>query len=514
MATLKSYTCSKCAGILVFDPDQEILDCPFCGNRYDIVDFHSDEVLDQAIACLKQGSFSAAKEKFGQILDNEPQNFDALLGTVLCVLNLDSVERLENSDNLSGKDLIGAKKAILSAKRLSAGAKADYFAKMLLLIESYENILRFEREKKELLSGDTRNELNQKLLSDFQKYRSDERWASLNGIPGLFKIMGILIFVDVFVCFWAYLFNFKGIYLSFGLLIGTGILLICWLSRKDKKHDEAFDPAFEYQKKLKNRIIELDRTYITAYRNMNEIMGEFAPEDKVPQSVSESGTVSGTDTQAPKDVICDKCGAVIGLDKDKHVYQCAHCGVAYGVSLFFGMPMEKALNSINSGNYKDAGLRFSSILMTDPSDFEALLGRALCAGKWTKVSNIRISDELDDAELQPVRTLLEEAVQHASDKDKPYFLKMSELMSYFEPYRENGEQLESLNSKVTDMEVRADVYALAFEGANYDDEFKKKRQDLVNKTFPAQVKKKKLENEFQDILNSLVEERSTCLLVK
>ena len=102
MATLKSYTCSKCAGILMFDADQEILDCPFCGNRYDIVEFHADEVLDQANACLKEGSFSAAKEKFGQILDNDPQNFDALLGTVLCALKLDSVERLENSDNLSG----------------------------------------------------------------------------------------------------------------------------------------------------------------------------------------------------------------------------------------------------------------------------------------------------------------------------------------------------------------------------------------------------------------------------
>lgn len=30
MARLKSYTCSKCAGVLVFDGDQEYFDCPFC----------------------------------------------------------------------------------------------------------------------------------------------------------------------------------------------------------------------------------------------------------------------------------------------------------------------------------------------------------------------------------------------------------------------------------------------------------------------------------------------------
>lgn len=40
MARLKSYTCSKCAGVLVFDGDQEYFDCPFCGTRFDVLDFH------------------------------------------------------------------------------------------------------------------------------------------------------------------------------------------------------------------------------------------------------------------------------------------------------------------------------------------------------------------------------------------------------------------------------------------------------------------------------------------
>ena len=149
--------------------------------------------------------------------------------------------------------------------------------------------------------------------------------------------------------------------------------------------------------------------------------------------------------------------------------------------------------------------------MTKPSDFETLLGKILCAGKWTKVSAIRVSDEAD---LQSVSSLIEEAVMHADDKDKPFFRKMKELVSYFGPYRENSERLESLKSKVTDMEARADVYAMAFEGANYNDEYKAKRQALVNETFPAQVKKKKLEEEFKAILKDLTEEKSASLLVK
>ena len=514
MATLKSYTCSKCAGILMFDADQEILDCPFCGNRYDIVEFHADEVLDQANACLKEGSFSAAKEKFGQILDNDPQNFDALLGTVLCALKLDSVERLENSDNLAGGDLTEAKKAALRAKRLSVNKKADYFAKMFSLIVNYEKIVRFEREKQELLSGDTRDEINQKLLRDFQKYRSDERWSALEGLPGLLKIMGFLMLIMISVCLSIYIDDSFGPIFTLITCIAAGIFAIVGISKKDEEFDEAYDPAHDYEKRLNYRIDDHDRTYTIAYRNMKKIREEFVPEDKEAQSVSESGSVTGTDTDAPEDVICDKCGATLGLDKAKHVYQCDHCGVAYGVSLFFGMPLEKALNSINTGKYKDAGVRFSSVLMTKPSDFEALLGKILCAGKWTKLSAVRISDEIDDSEIQSVRTLIEEAVQDADDKDKTFFRKMGELVACFEPYRENGELLEALNRDVTDMEIRADVYATAFAGANSDDEFKAKRQELVNKTFPAQVKKKQLEKEFKEIQSSLVEERAACLLVK
>lgn len=514
MATLKSYTCTKCAGILMFDADQEILDCPFCGNRYDIVEFHADEVLDQANACLKEGSFPAAKEKFSQILDNDPQNFDALQGTVLCLLRLDSPERLENFDNLSGGDLTKAKKAILRAKRLSVNEKADYFSKMFSLIVSYEKIVRFEREKQELLSGDTRDELNQKLLSDFQRYRSDERWASMGDSFGAFKILGILVLFTVAVCLSLYIGNGMGAILTFIMGIVALIMAVFGISKKDEEFDASYDPAYDYEKRLDHRIEENDRTYTIAYRNMKKIREEIDTEEKAEQSISESSPARGTETDAPEDVICDKCGAKLGLDKNKHVYQCNHCGVAYGVSLFFGMPLEKALNSINTGNYKDAGLRFSNVLMTEPSDFEALLGKILCAGKWTKVSDIRISDEIDEAELQSVSDLIEEAVKNAEEKDKPFFSKMKELVSYFGPYRENSELLESLNGKVTDVEIRADVYATAFEGANYDDDYKKKRQRLVNETFPAQVKKKKLEEEFKGILKDLIEEKSASLLVK
>lgn len=504
MAVLKSYTCSKCAGILMFDSDQEFFDCPFCGNRYDIVDFHADEVLAQANSCLEQGSFSSAKEKFGQVLDNDPQNFDALLGTVFCKLKLNSEDKLENSENLETVDLNEAKKVLIKAKRQSVNAKADYFAYFYSLIEHYEKTVKLEKEKQELLSGNTMDELNGKMLSDFKRYRNEDR----DSLPWPLIIFGVLALFAV-----AASLTETGNY--FPLIIFFVVLgVICYaVSKNDIVHDENYKPANDYERKLTDKISDNERNYARAYMKMKDLRASIVSDNK-EHSVSESKPVADPDIDEGKSINCEKCGAGLILDKNKRVYQCDHCGVAYGVSLFFGLPMEKALNSLNNGNFKDAERRFSNLLMVDPSDFEALLGKVLCAGKWTKVSNIRLSVDVEDDELKFVRDSIKKAGWYASENDQPYFRKMEELVSFFEPYKENKDQIRSLDGDVKLMEAKADVYAKAYEGANYNDEYQKERRELVSKTYPAQVKLKKLEADFADIRRSLIDERAGCRLVK
>ena len=504
MAVLKSYTCSKCAGILMFDSDQEFFDCPFCGNRYDIVDFHADEVLAQANSCLEQGSFSSAKEKFGQVLDNDPQNFDALLGTVFCKLKLKSEDKLENSENLETVDLNEAKKVLIKAKRQSVNAKADYFAYFYSLIEHYEKTVKLEKEKQELLSGNTMDELNGKMLSDFKRYRNEDR----DSLPWPLIIFGVLALFAV-----AASLTETGNY--FPLIIFFVVLgVICYaVSKNDIEHDENYKPANDYERKLTDKISDNERNYARAYMKMKNLRASIVSDNK-EHSVSESKPVADPDIDEGKSINCEKCGAGLILDKNKRVYQCDHCGVAYGVSLFFGLPMEKALNSLNNGNFKDAERRFSNLLMVDPSDFEALLGKELCAGKWTKVSNIRLSVDVEDDELESVRESIKKAGWYASENDQPYFRKMEELVSFFEPYKENKDQIRSLDGDVKQMEAKADVYAKAYEGANYNDEYQKERRELVSKTYPAQVKLKKLEADFADIRRSLIDERAGCRLVK
>lgn len=140
MAVLKSYTCSKCAGVLLFDSDQEFFDCPFCGTKFNAVDFHGDEILDQAKDCLMKKSFDAAKDKYLTVLDNDSKNFDALLGLVLCELKISSAKELEDRNVLANSDLIAVKKALINAKRQLTKSEADYFDKIMDLIGLHEKI--------------------------------------------------------------------------------------------------------------------------------------------------------------------------------------------------------------------------------------------------------------------------------------------------------------------------------------------------------------------------------------
>jgi len=230
-------------------------------------------------------------------------------------------------------------------------------------------------------------------------------------------------------------------------------------------------------------------------------------------SVVKDDTVSDPEFEAGREIICEKCGATLLPDMEKRVYECSHCGVAYGVSLFFGLPMEKALNALNIGDYSDAEQRFSHLLMVNPSDFEALLGRVLCAGKWTKVSDIRLSSDFELSDIHEVNLRLDETKLHAADKDRQFFAELVKLIGFIEPYQKNRKVLEEQQKAVSDMETKADVYAIAFSGANSDESYKKERQKLVSKTYPTQVQLKKMEGDFALLKKNLISARRECRLV-
>ena len=68
MTRLTSYTCAKCGGVLNVDIGQAVFECPFCGNGFDLSDFHRGEVLNEAALNLKNREFQSAQKKYGDLL--------------------------------------------------------------------------------------------------------------------------------------------------------------------------------------------------------------------------------------------------------------------------------------------------------------------------------------------------------------------------------------------------------------------------------------------------------------
>ena len=127
MAVLKSYTCSKCAGILIFDSDQEFFDCPFCGTRFSSVDFHGNELLSQADACFERHEFSAAKEKYKAILAEDARNFNALRGMLLCTIMVSSEKELSDISKLKRANLNRIRNELDTARDFSGKKNWEYF---------------------------------------------------------------------------------------------------------------------------------------------------------------------------------------------------------------------------------------------------------------------------------------------------------------------------------------------------------------------------------------------------
>ena len=124
---------------------------------------------------------------------------------------------------------------------------------------------------------------------------------------------------------------------------------------------------------------------------------------------------------------CVKCGGNLVLDKEKKLYKCPFCGVAYGFSLFTDNNQEKAGEALQLGEFNEADALFSFLLAMDPHDFTSLLGRILCAGKWKSVEDIRDASDYFGVRPKTVRMRIKEAINNSLPSDRPYFEKLSSV---------------------------------------------------------------------------------------
>ena len=514
MALLKSYTCSKCAGVLIFDSDQSYFDCPFCGTKFNVVDFHGDELLAQAAACLAQNDFIAAKDKYNSVLENEPDNFEALRGLVLSEAGLPSPEWLCNPTNFKKNNISSINKFIEKAKARTKGAEASYFRKLSELVGLVNDIKTVENERY-VVKADANKGKFKSASSSLERARTSRKVTTiafafvifLSLIGGFVRLMQ----ADAASFLSALILSFFEISLYVGYLVIFNIKA----GKAEKPLRETVRIGATENMIAHNKIDAITAKYAAEYSNLLAIQAECGKAKTKSETAEEAAPAKAQDdvvADPSKTVLCAKCGASLALNNEKRVYECNSCGVAYGISLFFGLPLEKALNAMNNGNYSDAEQRFTNILMADPANFEALLGRILCQGRWTNISGIKSADELSPAVIKRIQMLVKESGEKALEEDRSYFEELDNLLTALVDCASADHKVEITKKQIGDYEAKERVYASV---RSSDQSLERKELMLLNRSLKEYTEKQSSCNRhFTGLKNKLICMRNDSMLTK
>ena len=449
MALLKSYSCIKCGGVLNFDEGQEVFGCPFCGGEFAFTDFHRGDLLEQAGRSLEKGNYSTAKDKYQSILRRNPRDFEALKGLIFAEGRISSEYRLCRIEYLENADL---KEAVAAAEKAKEDLKeeAGYFdllIRMFTLASEYHRNSDAADETAKVQNKHFRDMGYQLMTIEEEEETAFEGYKKVGGFLALRVLIFVIAITAYFDVWWVSLI-FIGVY----VLIGV-IMKLCYVIMKrriEKKLSSEMQFQNDKDDAAKAGLLDIRHDYMNAYYKLKRIVPDpKAYEKPVPAAKKESSESADPFADIEKNVVCSKCSGQLILDKEKNLYVCRSCGVAYGSSLFFGDPAKKAREALKENDYTEAGERFSHILMTDPDNYEALLGRILCAGKWKKVNDIALPENpVNDVRLKALRERASEAVLHVSEEDRPAMEDIRKLVGLYCDYASSSQEARNCNNRL------------------------------------------------------------------
>ena len=419
MARIKSYSCSKCGGILNVDISEEYFDCPFCGSNFGILDFHSNEIRDEAQALLRKGDCAKAHAKFEELLSQSPDDFELLRSNLLAVGNINLIDKLDSPETLGRTE--GVKELLENDERYKAGVGELYFAKLLEMAVISREYSKLSKESRDMM---------QTAKKEIEKI--DNGKYELNSNKALAACMLLTLF-----CI-----NISPLTQLWSLLAIPIMLIPCFIARavdtneierskayRRREHQERYDQAVQ----MKELMRPLGEAYAKALKELKGLEPQkevvMTPVDEYKKSIENTISADGKG-----DVVCAKCGGVLSHDLNKKLYICRSCGIAYGPLFFRGEPIRRASEELRNGDFKAADLDFANILESEPDNFEALRGRVLCAGGWRSFGEIKLNDRLAQVDWTEVEERVNQARDNCDSKFSNYMLEMGLLTNAARQY--------------------------------------------------------------------------------
>ncbi|MCR5329496.1 MAG: hypothetical protein K6E12_11715 [Saccharofermentans sp.] len=429
MSDLKSYTCARCGAALNVDKLQGQMSCPFCGNEFDYIDFHREELMLQAEKCLARGAYKPAREKFSKVLENDPADIVAYRGLILCAGRVRSTKDLKERYRQAGGNLYAIKRIVASAKENVTKEDADYLDKLVCLFEIHNAYKSLKKRRKETYDLERIRELQLEakketdevlihvLVISMYAVLALVCWIVLDG-EGLFRPYLITAIIAIIAL---NIFLFVRFRVNVVKIPDKSSSLTDKLEYVEDKHLEFFDEVLEYEETFKNR-----------------------PQKTAPGRSTEK---KRAEPEITGTVICSKCGGMLKLNAAGELYECNSCGVSYGKYLFFGDLTANAVRAMKMGEFDEADQILSHKLMLNPRDFEALFGRFLCAGEWESLKDIDINDNMFMSHVRNLPDKLNAIEMSISKEDQPLWKEIRVLSDILAEYSVKRREFNRANAK-------------------------------------------------------------------
>lgn len=433
MAELKSYSCPKCGSYLDVDRDRDEFECPFCGNRFNALVFHRDELLAEARQIARSGDTLQAMEKYEYLLNLLPDDFD-IKNEYACAVDGIKSSKALSIDLPKEPDLVVAherlRALLINDQRFSQGPGADYFAKLsevLSLEVKYKELYgKYEKKLKEAEEAKGGKDLPLKYIvavyavaggilafgryAELKKYYIASDMRATWPLWAYFLILAVLIIVCVAIHF-----------------------ISAWKNK---------DQNARYNKYKKSAEDFYNNEIVPVLESYGQVVDEL---EKLKPVTNKDAAVNGEDkaaaTQASKStsdlqetVTCSKCGGELILDNKNKVYICSHCGVSFDYSMFIGTPVSKAFKELADGEFDLADKRFLRFLEENPGDFDANFGRILCAGKWRNLREIELNDQVKDIDWDEMKKRMDQAIENSFGSGRRYFTAFEVLLNPIRTY--------------------------------------------------------------------------------
>lgn len=134
----EAFICKTCGADLELDKVRRLYVCAHCGATYDYGLFVGNN-LSKANALLKNREFDLAAQWFSKMLDENPANFEANRGSILCAGNWTRFVEIRPNDKLADIDWDAVEAKVNSAIRNTEDPIREHFGALMVLLNKLKD---------------------------------------------------------------------------------------------------------------------------------------------------------------------------------------------------------------------------------------------------------------------------------------------------------------------------------------------------------------------------------------